>query len=80
MFKHVEMQKVAHFTIVCIILPIGLGRKNIQENFAKQHVYVYESLQQNLMSLNKTDIPCQEHKINVKFFFSWLLFAALMIG
>ena len=21
------------------------------------------------MNLNKTDIPCQEHKINVKFFF-----------
>ena len=38
MFKHVEMQKGAHFTIVCIILMIGLGSK-IQENFAKQHVY-----------------------------------------
>ena len=62
MFKHVEMQKVAHFTIVCIILPIGLGRKNIQENLiAKQHVY--ESLQQNLMSLNKTDIPCQDNTL-----------------
>ena len=55
MFKHVEMQKGAHFTIVCIILLIGLGSK-IQEKFAKQHVY--ESLYQILMSLNKTDIPC----------------------
>ena len=113
MFKHVEMQKGAHFTIVSTILLapvvqtldsaihrinhypgisiretnyairwiviypvdsaiqplnnwglIGLGSK-IQENFAKQHVC--ESLKQNLMSLNKTDIPCQEHKINVKF-------------
>ena len=58
------MQKGAHFTIVCTILLIRLGSK-IQENFAKQHVY--ESLQQNLMSLNKTDIPCQELKIYVKF-------------
>ena len=38
MFKHVEMQKGAHFTIVFIILLIGLGSK-IQEKFAKQHVY-----------------------------------------
>ena len=38
MFKHVEMQKGAHFTIVCTILLIGLGRK-IQENFTKEHVY-----------------------------------------
>ena len=64
MFKHVEMQKGAHFTIVCTVLLIGLGSK-IQENFAKQHVY--ESLLQILMILNKTDIPCQELKINVKF-------------
>ena len=38
MFKHVEMQKGAHFTIVSTILLIGLGSK-IQANFAKQHVY-----------------------------------------
>ena len=38
MFKHVEMQKGAHFTIVCTVLLIRLGSK-IQENFAKQHVY-----------------------------------------
>ena len=38
MFKHVEMQIGAHFTIVCTILLIGLGSK-IQENVAKQHVY-----------------------------------------
>ena len=38
MFKHVEMQKGAHFTIVCTILLIGLGSK-IQENFETQHVY-----------------------------------------
>ena len=38
MFKHVEMKKGAHFTIVCAILLIGLGSK-IQENFAMQHVY-----------------------------------------
>ena len=38
MFKHVEMQIGAHFTIVCTILLIRLGSK-IQENFAKQHVY-----------------------------------------
>ena len=31
MFKHVEMQKGAHFIIVCTILLIGLGGK-IQEN------------------------------------------------
>ena len=37
-FKHVEMQKGSHFTIVCIIPLIGLGSK-IQEKFAKQHVY-----------------------------------------
>ena len=55
MFKHVQMQKGAHFTIVCIILLIGLGSK-IQEKCAKQHVY--ECLLQNLMSLNKTDVPC----------------------
>ena len=64
MFKNVEMQKGAHSTIVCIIPLIGLGSK-IQENFTKQHVY--ESLKQNLMSLNKSDIPCHEHKIYVKF-------------
>ena len=64
MFKHIEMQKGAHFTIVCTILLIGLGSK-IQENFAKQHVY--ESLYKILRALNKTDIPCHEHKINVKF-------------
>ena len=39
MFKHVEMQKGAQFTIVSTILLIGLGSK-IQENFAKQHVWV----------------------------------------
>ena len=38
MFKHVEVQKGAHFTILCTILLIGLGSK-ILENFAKQHVY-----------------------------------------
>ena len=38
MFKHVEKQKGAHFTIVCTILMIGLGSK-IQENFAKEPVY-----------------------------------------
>ena len=38
MFKHIEMQKGAHFTVVCTILLIGLSSK-IQENFAKQHVY-----------------------------------------
>ena len=38
MFKRVEMQKGAHFTIVCTILLTGLGSK-IQENFAKPHVY-----------------------------------------
>ena len=38
MFQHAEMQKGSHFTIVCIILLIGLGSK-IQENFAKQHVH-----------------------------------------
>ena len=65
MFIHVEMQKGSHLTTVCTILLIGLGSK-IQENFAKQHVY--ESLQQTLMHLNKTDILCQEHKINVKFY------------
>ena len=27
MFKHIEMQKGAHFTIVCTILLIGLGSK-----------------------------------------------------
>ena len=27
MFKHAEMQKGAHFTIVCTILLIGLGSK-----------------------------------------------------
>ena len=34
----VEMQKGAHFAIVCIIFLIGLGSK-IQDKFAKQHVY-----------------------------------------
>ena len=38
MFKHVETQKGAHFTIVCTLLLIVLGRK-IQENFATYHVY-----------------------------------------
>ena len=38
MFKHIEMQKGAHFTVVCTILLTGLSSK-IQENFAKQHVY-----------------------------------------
>ena len=33
MFKHIEMQKGAHFTIVCTILLVRLGSK-IQENFA----------------------------------------------
>ena len=56
------MQKGAHCAIVCTILLTGLGSK-IQQNFAKQHVYEYLFL----MSLNKTDIPWQEHKINVKF-------------
>ena len=55
------MQKGAHCAIVCTILLTGLGSK-IQQNFAKQHVYEYLFL----MSLNKTDIPWQEHKINVK--------------
>ena len=40
MFKKVEMQTGAHFTIVCIILLTGVGSK-IQENFAKQHVYEF---------------------------------------
>ena len=38
MFKHIEMQKGAHFTIFCSILLIGLSSK-LQENFTKQHVY-----------------------------------------
>ena len=38
MLKHIEIQKAAYFTIVCIILLIGLS-SNIQETFAKQHVY-----------------------------------------
>ena len=38
MLKHIEMQKGAHFTVVCTILLIGID-SNIQETFAKQHVY-----------------------------------------
>ena len=38
MLKNIDIQKGAHFTIICTILLIGLS-SNIQETFAKQHVY-----------------------------------------
>ena len=62
MFKHVEMQKGAHFTIVCTILLIGLGgkiKKTLQRsmymNPYKKFLWVW--IKQ----------ACREQKINVKF-------------
>ena len=62
MFKHVEMQKGAHFTIVCTILLIRLGSK-IQENFAKQHVPGAPNGNFRKISVRKTiwDLEFSEH-------------------
>ena len=56
------------------VLSLLLSVYNTSDWFRQQNsrklckaAIVYESLQQNLMNLNKTDIPCQEHEINVKF-------------
>ena len=58
MFKHVEMQRGAHFTVVCTTLLIGLASK-IQENFATQHVYVKKTTEKRrLTSSNRATIVC----------------------
>ena len=43
MFKHLEMQKGAHFTIVCIILLIGLGSKIQEKKTLQSSMYINPS-------------------------------------
>ena len=62
MFKHVEMQKGAHFTIVCTILLIRLGSKIKKTLHRSMYMNPYNKF---LWVWIKQ--ACQEQKINVKF-------------
>ena len=63
MFKHIEMQKGAHFTIVCTILLIGLGSK-IKKTLQRRSMYMNPYNKFLWVWIKQA---CQEQKINVKF-------------